>query len=63
VVLAALAHLVYEIWRKKNNSYWQQSVHTVQHTIDQICYNVKSRAISTMRKKIAIADKNWINRL
>ncbi|XP_056688628.1 uncharacterized protein [Spinacia oleracea] len=53
------ASLVYNIWKAKNPTVWKFQVPVVQNTVKVIQFEVKSRVVNLLSKKICTRDQDW----
>ena len=63
VALAAIATTVYAIWRNRNKAYWEQTVNTVDSTVQEIKFNVKNRCLQILSTKVLERDRSWLESL
>ncbi|XP_056695445.1 uncharacterized protein [Spinacia oleracea] len=60
IIFAAVAGLVYAIWRPRNTLVWEGAVPAVATVIQTLKYSVKQRAIQLCQDRINELDKSWL---
>ncbi|XP_056690154.1 uncharacterized protein [Spinacia oleracea] len=63
VAYAAVASIVYQIWRARNLAIWEQTVPSIVNTVKCIQYTVKHRILSILSKKVRTRDREWLHSL
>ena len=48
VIMAAIAAIVYMVWKNRNSAYWDQVIMTVDRTINDIQCIIKHRIVQIM---------------
>ncbi|XP_021854880.2 uncharacterized protein [Spinacia oleracea] len=59
VCYAAIVAAVYLIWQCRNNSFWENSVPTVNHTVSKLKQLVRGRIQTVLPKSISRRDNTW----
>ena len=59
----ALAAIVYQVWKCRNEALWNAKVYTVEKMVKMIHYTVKNRIRNIMPKKVTELDSNWVENL
>ena len=60
VGLAAMAAVVYMIWKNRNSALWDQQIMTIDRTVKEIKYMVKHRIVQILGKKVTARDREWL---
>ncbi|XP_048489873.1 uncharacterized protein LOC104908908 [Beta vulgaris subsp. vulgaris] len=60
VVLAALAAIVYTIWRVRNSAHWDGAIVTSSKSVLDIKHSVKGRILQLLSVKVKDKDRMWI---
>uniref|UniRef100_A0A803Q7H7 Reverse transcriptase zinc-binding domain-containing protein n=1 Tax=Cannabis sativa TaxID=3483 RepID=A0A803Q7H7_CANSA len=63
VYAAAIAALVYHIWKARNCKIWQGSSSQVQQLAQEVKWQIKTRITCVMSKTVAKIDYEWFNSL
>lgn len=63
VVIAALAGLVYQVWRPRNTVGWDLHGPSKQSVVQNVQFNTKHRIQNQICKKTSIVDQEWFNSL
>lgn len=60
VFWAAIANVVYFIWRNRNMAYWDKMIMSINKATLEIKCIVKNRIVQIMGAKIKESDRKWI---
>ena len=63
MVLVVVVASIYMIWKNRNLAYWEDTVHTVEYTVNVIKITFKQRILRIMSKKIKDNEKCWLTDL
>ncbi|XP_010666883.1 uncharacterized protein LOC104884000 [Beta vulgaris subsp. vulgaris] len=59
VINAAIAAVVYFIWKNRNSAYWDDVIHTIDYTVKAVKNLVKLRVSQVMSSKVNSHDQEW----
>ncbi|KAM6560559.1 hypothetical protein CsatA_029798 [Cannabis sativa] len=63
VYIAAIASLVYSIWKLMNNIIWQGASIDSNRIVEETKWSIKMRVAMFTSKKTKDIDKEWFNEL
>ncbi|XP_048493032.1 uncharacterized protein LOC125493606 [Beta vulgaris subsp. vulgaris] len=63
VTFAAIAAVVYLIWKNIYSAYWEDVIHTIACTVKNLKSIVKARISQIMSSKVSHSDQNWFANL
>ncbi|XP_056688690.1 uncharacterized protein [Spinacia oleracea] len=63
IMYAAIACLVYNIWRVMNSAVWNMKVPSIKYTFQIIQFEVKSRVTKLLSNKTCNRDRDWFSSL
>ncbi|XP_019106874.1 uncharacterized protein LOC109135774 [Beta vulgaris subsp. vulgaris] len=61
VLYAAVNACLYNVWRARNEGYWNQKIPSIETTVKVIQEQVKIRVRAIMPKLISATDKSWFD--
>lgn len=63
VATAIVAALVYQIWVTRNKALWDKTTMSIDHSVQQVKYNVKNRVTQILSDKISVSNRTWLTSL
>ncbi|XP_062108101.1 uncharacterized protein LOC133818979 [Humulus lupulus] len=63
IIYAALAALVYHIWRVRNDVFWSNKLWHVDNTVQRVVREIQIRISLVMPKKAKAIDREWVTKI